>query len=77
MHPRGYPTLRLYLARAQTNNEKRSFGFLTKALVMNRTSDALRHLQRLTRLYYRRTCQTARYCIFEVTPMLFIPRAVD
>ena len=82
MHPWGYLTLHLYLARAQTNIEKffsvfRSFGCLTKALFMNRTWDALRHLRRLTRLHYRRTYQMARYCITEVTPMLFIPRAVD
>ena len=70
MHPQGYLTLRLYLARAPNNIEKLSFGCLTKVLVTNRTSDALRHLRRLTRLYSRRTRQTARHCITEVAPRL-------
>ena len=66
MHPQGYLTLRLYLARARTNIEKSSFDCLAKALVMNRTTYALSLLRRLTRLHY----QTARYCSSVVTAIL-------
>ena len=46
MHPRGYLTLRLYLARARTNIGESSFGCLAKAVVTNRTTHALRLLRR-------------------------------
>ena len=65
--------LRLYFALARTSIIESSFGCQTKAVDMDQTTCALRHLRRLACQHYWQACQTAHYCSAVATHIFAIP----